>query len=129
MPAGRPSKLTPEIQETICKSVAAGVSYADAARLVGVGESTLHRWRAAGESARRGKFREFRERVQAAVAQFRAAATDVITRAGHGHSVLRPYKTRRTEVTAVVDAHGPGHRRPAHQGGGGGGRRRLAPLD
>ena len=82
MPAGRPTKLTPEVQATICKHVAAGVSYADAARLAGVGETTLHRWRTSGESARSGKYRVFWEGVQAALAQFRSAATDVITRAG-----------------------------------------------
>ena len=41
MPTGRPTKLTDDIQETICKHVAAGVSYADAARLAGVSESAL----------------------------------------------------------------------------------------
>ena len=106
MPAGRPTKLTPEVQATICKHVAAGVSYADAARLAGVGETTLHRWRTKGKSARSGQFCTFWVHVQAALAEFRADATDVITRAGHGHSVLRPYKKRKTEVTAVVDATG-----------------------
>ena len=106
MPAGRPTKLTDDIQETICKHVAAGVSYADAARLVGVGTTTLHRWKTTGESARSGQFRDFWDHVQAALAEYRAAGPEVITRAGHGHTALRPYKTRRTEVTAVVDATG-----------------------
>ena len=59
MPAGRPTKLTPEVQATICKYVAAGVSYADAARLAGVGETTLHRWRTKGKSARSGNIGYF----------------------------------------------------------------------
>ena len=59
-----------------------------------------------GESARSGQFRLFWVHVQAALAQFRSDATDVITRAGYGHSPLRPYKKRKTEVTAVVDAAG-----------------------
>ena len=91
MPAGRPTKLTDDIQETICKHVAAGVSYADAARLVGVGTTTLHRWKTTGQSARSGQFRVFWDHVQAALAEYRAAATEVITRAGHGHNVSQEY--------------------------------------
>ena len=106
MPAGRPTKLTDDIQETICKHVAAGVSYADAARLVGVSDSTLQRWRMKGKAARSGKFCLFWVHVQAALAQCRSDAIDVITRAGHGHTTLRPYKKRKTEITAVVDATG-----------------------
>ena len=106
MPAGRPTKLTDDIQEAICKHVAAGVSYADAARLAGVTRRTLLRWRRRGKSARSGKYCHFCHRIEASLATFRADAVEVITRAGQGHSPLRPYTKRKTEITAVVDAKG-----------------------
>ncbi len=66
---GRRSKLTPEVQETICRYVRQGLTYETAARAAGISESTFYRWRARGEKAQRGKFRQFWEAVKKAEAE------------------------------------------------------------
>lgn len=54
---GRPSKLTPEIQEKICQLLKAGNTFRTACEVAGVGWSTGREWRTRGEdrhSAREG---------------------------------------------------------------------------
>jgi transposase len=48
-PKGRPSKLTPEVQETIVKYLRAGNSFKTACECAGIGASTGLEWRARGE--------------------------------------------------------------------------------
>jgi hypothetical protein len=58
---GRPSKLTPEIQDRICASLRAGNYACVAARLAGIAESTFYDWLEQGKRARSGRFSEFSE--------------------------------------------------------------------
>lgn len=44
MPAGRPTKLTPELRGLICEAVQAGNYLETAARRYGLAKSTLHLW-------------------------------------------------------------------------------------
>lgn len=41
---GRPSKLTPEVQESICRTLSAGVDLDTACRREGIGRSTVYDW-------------------------------------------------------------------------------------
>ena len=50
MPAGRPSKLTPEITEALCEALRTGLTYEDACLSTGIGVETFRRWRVLGES-------------------------------------------------------------------------------
>ena len=71
--AGRPSKLTPELQEEILTSIREdGCTYADACLQAGISESTFHLWKKKGAEQKRGRFSEFSEELKAAEAGFRA---------------------------------------------------------
>lgn len=59
----RRPKLTPEIQDTICKLIAGGAPYREACLEAGIGEATLYRWKQKGEEAKSGIYREFREAI------------------------------------------------------------------
>jgi transposase len=60
---GRPSKLTPEVQERICQAIRAGNYYEAACAYAGIGYSTFRAWMLKGEKAKSGKYREFMEAV------------------------------------------------------------------
>ena len=44
MPAGRPTKLTPEVQERIVSAIRAGNYLETASAYAGIDQSTLHKW-------------------------------------------------------------------------------------
>ena len=60
---GRPSKLTPEVQERICQAIRAGNYYEAACAYAGIHYSTFRKWMIKGEKAKSGKYREFFEAV------------------------------------------------------------------
>jgi len=64
---GRPTKLTPETQDTICQALAAGTPLKYAAVYAGVGISTVHNWvaRADGDGGIYAEFRDAIRRAQA----------------------------------------------------------------
>ena len=64
----RPTKLTPEVHETIINSVKAGMTYRLACVRVDIDESTLYRWLTAGETQVKGQFCEFRKEFMRALA-------------------------------------------------------------
>ena len=66
MPAGRPSKFTPEVADRIVEAVGLGASCEAAARAGGVHRMTFRRWLAKGRAATRGKFCDFCARIEAA---------------------------------------------------------------
>ncbi len=63
---GRPSKLTPEVQEKICQAIREGNYYEAACAYAGIGYSTFRMWMVKGEKAKSGKYREFVEAVKRA---------------------------------------------------------------
>ena len=63
---GRPSELTPEVQEKICNAIRAGNYYEAACAYAGIGYSTFREWMVKGEKAKSGKYREFAETVKRA---------------------------------------------------------------
>jgi hypothetical protein len=56
--AGRPTKLTPELQERLCSAIRTGSYLAPACGHAGVDRRTLYRWLAAGRKARSGPLRD-----------------------------------------------------------------------
>ena len=67
--AGRESKLTPGLQETIRKALVSGLYLREAAAHAGIHEATLHRWMARGRQEDSGPYREFREAIKRASAE------------------------------------------------------------
>jgi len=82
---GRPSKLTPELQEKLCGFIRAGNYETTAAEACGVSESTYFNWKAKGEKAQRGKYRDFLEDIKKAIAQAEALHVQRIVNAGSAH--------------------------------------------
>lgn len=81
---GRPTKLTPELQNQLCRHLEAGHFLGAAAALCGVGDSTVRRWMAQGEEDDApAEFRAFRE----AVTRARARAADVLVAAAFADAV------------------------------------------
>ena len=57
--AGRPTKLTPEVQETIVDGINAGLTFRLTCARAGVNPATFYRWLEKGEAAQTGVYREF----------------------------------------------------------------------
>ena len=78
----RPTKLTPEVQATICNAVEAGTPLKYAAVYAGIGESTIYSWMAKAEAPKAAPhFVEFKEAVQRAQARSVTRLVAIITRA------------------------------------------------
>jgi len=73
MPAGRPTKLIPEIQEKICEGVKIGLTYERAAVRAGVCEKTFYIWKARGETDERGLYVDFLQALKNAEVEGEAA--------------------------------------------------------
>lgn len=72
--AGRPTKLTPEVQSQIVALIRGGAFGHVAARAVGVSKSTYFDWLRRGEAAKGGKYVDFRDAVDKARAYARMGA-------------------------------------------------------
>jgi transposase len=69
MPGGRPQKLSPEVQQRLVEAIQAANTYQAACSHAGIGYTTFATWMSRGKTARRGRFREFREAILAARAR------------------------------------------------------------
>lgn len=67
--AGRPDKLTPEIQNKIVTAVRAGAFVETAASYAGISKVTLYDWMKRGNKSTHGKFRDFLNAVEQAFAE------------------------------------------------------------
>ena len=63
MPEGRPTRLTPDVEERILHAIKLGASRADAAQFAGVGERTLREWLRLGAEEVEGPHATLRARV------------------------------------------------------------------
>ena len=59
----RPCKLTPAVQEKICRAIRAGSFFIVAAHFAGISERTFRRWMKRGDTKRPGRYAEFRREV------------------------------------------------------------------
>ena len=66
--AGRPTKLTPDVQELIVDGINAGLTYGMSCARAGVDTATFYRWLEKGEVAKSGVFREFCDAISRAKA-------------------------------------------------------------
>ena len=66
--AGRPTKLTPDVQETIVDGINAGLTYGMSCARAGVNPATFYRWLEKGETANVGRYSEFCDAVSRAKA-------------------------------------------------------------
>lgn len=78
---GRPSKLTPELQERIVQAIRAGNYIETAAAYAGIAKSTLYDWLKRGARAKTGKYRAFSDAVQRALAEAEVRDVAIIGKA------------------------------------------------
>ncbi len=67
--AGRPTKLTAEITEKICRYLRHGGYLETAAQAAGIDRKTLYNWIRRGEREAKGRYRDFVVQVEEAMAQ------------------------------------------------------------
>ena len=77
----RPEKLTPEVQQKIVDAIRLGNYIETAAAYAGISKSTLYDWLKKGGRARSGKYREFSDAVEKALAESEMRDVAVITAA------------------------------------------------
>jgi len=78
---GRPGKLTVERKNDLLELLKLGLGLESACAAVGIDYSTYRRWMLEGQVQARGKFREFFEDVQRAIAQSESTLLRRITEA------------------------------------------------
>lgn len=66
---GRPTKLTPELQDKVCKLVSAGNYIETAAAFVGVSKTSLYDWMKKGNEQKKGIHRNFLNAIEKALAE------------------------------------------------------------
>ena len=81
---GRPTKLTPELQEQFCAALRRCWHLSVAADLCGIDRRSVFRWLKAGRRARKGLHRDFWHAVKKALAELSADAVAGIEAAGKG---------------------------------------------
>ena len=78
---GRPTKLTPEVQQVICDSIRQGLPYKAASQLAGIHDTTRIEWRKRGERAKSGLYYEFANALSQAEAEAQQAMVAVVREA------------------------------------------------
>ena len=81
MSVARPTKLTPEAEEKICRAIRAGNYPEVAVRSIGIGASTFYRWMERGRSCESGIHRDFYEAVRQAEGESEAHAVALVRKA------------------------------------------------
>ncbi|MCK9600243.1 MAG: hypothetical protein M0R06_14460 [Sphaerochaeta sp.] len=107
---GRPSKLSPEVQQTVCDFIAEGAYVERACQAAGIGQSTFFRWLEQGEKETSGPYREFWEATKKAEATAEQERIARIRAAGIGGAVVsRTTITKRNrdggETTTVTEVY------------------------
>lgn len=78
---GRPEKLTPELQQKIVDAIRMGAYIETAAAYAGINKSTLYDWMKRGARAKSGKYKEFSNAVEKALAESEMRDLAVIAKA------------------------------------------------
>ena len=89
----RPTKLTPETQESIMNYIRMGVPYEEAALKSGISKVTFYNWKNRGEKARSGIFRQFFNSLKEANAHAMVALLGRVHKAGMGGEIKEFKKT------------------------------------
>ena len=77
-PGGRPTKLTPEIQQMIVNALTSGVYLETAAAHAGISRETLNEWLRAGVRCKSGKQKEFSDAIKKALATAETRLVDTV---------------------------------------------------
>lgn len=78
---GRPEKLTPELQQKIVDAIRMGAYIETAAAYAGINKSTLYDWMKRGARAKSGKYKEFSNAIEKALAESEMRDLAVIAKA------------------------------------------------
>lgn len=78
---GRPEKLTPELQQKIVDAIRMGAYIETAAAYAGINKSTLYDWMRRGARAKSGKYKEFSNAIEKALAESEMRDLAVIAKA------------------------------------------------
>lgn len=84
-PKGRPSKLTPEVQEKICEGIRMCLPFELAVQRVGIHKDTFYEWLKRGK-AEEGIYSAFSDAVKKAEADAALESLAIIKRAALGHT-------------------------------------------
>jgi hypothetical protein len=79
--SGRPTKLTPQVQATICEALASGIDFEMAARFAGVHDGSAANWKMWGKQGRSPRLVAFFEAVSKAECDAAVGYAEVIARA------------------------------------------------
>jgi len=99
VPGGRPTKLTPELSEQVCKSLRAGNTVKDSIIAVGVDESTFYRWIQNGYERPNSRYGRFCQSVERATAEAIVVDMRTINRA-----ITEPGRTMTVRTKSVLQA-------------------------
>lgn len=95
MTAGRPTKLTPELQDKLCELLRVGI-YADAAcAIAGVAEPTFYEWLQRGESEPNSIYAKFAEAIKKATSEAEYAALRTLHEGENGWQAKAWFLERR----------------------------------
>ena len=78
MAGGRPSKLTPQLQDDLCSFIADGHTQAAACAAVGIAVESFHLWRRKGEASTSGRYFQFSQAFKEADALWEQSHLDNI---------------------------------------------------
>lgn len=81
-PAHRPSKLTPERQETICEELRSSANLTRAAAKAGIAKRTLTEWRTKGAEESEGIYADLLDATDKAIAEWEQVRVERIESAG-----------------------------------------------
>lgn len=87
MPAGRPTKLTPELQARMLALLRAGNYVETAAAACGLAKKTFYNWLQKGARAKGGEYHEFAAAVEKAMGEAEARDLLTIDKAAQGYDV------------------------------------------
>lgn len=82
MARGRPTKLTPEVEDQLVRAISMGAYIETAAAFVGISKVTFYDWMRRGARAKSGKYKAFSERIKKAMAESEMRSIMAIQRAG-----------------------------------------------
>lgn len=86
---GRPTKLTPETQQTIAQAIRANAYPETAAALAGIDRDSFYEWLKRGVREESGPYREFSDTIKKALAVGQMRDLAVIDKAANGYDVQK----------------------------------------
>jgi hypothetical protein len=100
----RPTKLTPELQQSIVDRIVAGNFPEFAAQSLGIGKSTYYAWTKRGRKTSRGRYREFLEAIKKAKAVDQVENVLFVKRGMKGGQLVeRKTVTKRDGTQEVIE--------------------------